>query len=119
MKILRSSAAALVAVFTVLLMPTAAQAAEIGWFYNSNDHDAKARFRSYGDHIDLCKLNNAKVYVDYSNSGRSSRVYYDGTQDTCTDINENFPEGSIVYIQVCELKTLSPDDCSDYHAGVA
>lgn len=103
----------------VFAAPSAWAGTDIGYFYNSGDHDAKANFKSYGEHFTLCKLNNAKVYIDYQNAGQEKRVYYDGGLDTCTDINESFSEGSKVRVQVCEEKTLAPDDCSNFREGVA
>ncbi|MDN5893670.1 MAG: hypothetical protein L0H93_06545 [Nocardioides sp.] len=91
-----------------------------GWFYNSGDHDAKARFRPVGEHIDLCKLNKAKVYVVYGVAGGSTtRTYYDGKLDTCKNINWSVKDGKSVKLKVCEQKTLAPDDCSKWKYGVA
>ena len=59
----RVGLAVLAAVGSVLVLaPAPAQAGagqgtDIDWFWNSGDHDAKARFRSVGEHIDLCKHN--------------------------------------------------------------
>ncbi len=54
----------------MMFAPAAWAATDIDYFYNSGDHDAKARFRSYGEHIDLCKLNKAKVLVEHQNAVR-------------------------------------------------
>ncbi len=100
--------------------PAAWAGTDIAWFYNSGDHDAKARFRAVGEHIDLCKLNKAKVYVDYGVAGGSTtRTYYDGALDTCKDIDWSASEGVSVKLKVCEVKTLAPDDCSDWRYGTA
>lgn len=88
------------------------------WVYNSDDHDAKAKFFSYGEHVKLCKLNNAYVYVKikaYNSAGsvvEERRGEYDGAIDSCRDFNYAFGEGLDVYIKVCEQKRLGPDDCS-------
>lgn len=100
----------------VLVSPAAAFAGtDIPWIWNSDDHDAKARFRHYGEHVDLCKHNNAevKVYVRTESSG-SREGTYDGAIDSCKDFNWSFTEGDWVQIKVCEVKTLAPDDCSPW-----
>ncbi|WP_183094351.1 hypothetical protein [Nocardioides stalactiti] len=107
-------------VLLALTTVTAQAATDVGWFYNDADHDAKARFRAYGEHIDLCKLNKAKVFVEYGVAGGSiSRTYYDGDVDSCKDINWAAAEGKAIQIRVCEQKTWAPDDCSAWKYGTA
>lgn len=92
------------------------------YVYNSDDHDAKAKFFDYGEKVDLCKLNDALVYVRirYTDSNGSlielDKKWYDGGIDTCTDPDLNYamPEGRPVQIKVCEYKAAFPDDCSPW-----
>lgn len=118
----KSSLAAAGAAFAAVIfaIPSAHAETNIDWFYNSGDHDAKARFRAVGEHIDLCKLNNGKVYVDYGIAGGgTTRTYYDGGIDTCKDIDWSVTDGKSVKLKVCEEKGAWPDDCSDWKYGTA
>ena len=118
--ILRTAAVGLFA-FIVMAPGAAWAGTDIAWFWNSGDHDAKARFRAYGEHIDLCKHNNARVYVQYGvdDGGSVTRTDYDGGIDTCKDIDWSAPDGYRIRLKVCEAKTLAPDDCSGWRYGVA
>lgn len=103
-----------------LLAPPAS--ADGYYVYNSGDHDAKAKFFDYGEKVDLCKLNEAWVYVRvryYDSSGtfvELDKKWYDGPIDSCTDPNLNYamPENRPVDIKVCEYKAAFPDDCSPW-----
>ncbi|MCF6378117.1 hypothetical protein L2K70_10935 [Nocardioides KLBMP 9356] len=98
----------------------AGQGTDIDWFWNSGDHDAKARFRSVGEHIDLCKHNVAQVYAEYGIAGGSlTKTYYDGALDTCKDIDWSATDGQSIRVRVCEVKTGIPNDCSDFKYGTA
>lgn len=91
------------------------------WVYNSDDHDAKAKFYDYGDKVTLWKLNNAKVYVKtraFNSSGtltEERRGEYDGAIDSSITFNYAFAENLNVQIKVCEVKGgIVPDDCSSW-----
>ncbi|MDN5894741.1 MAG: hypothetical protein L0H93_12020, partial [Nocardioides sp.] len=100
---------------TMALAPAAYAGTNIGWVWNSDDHDAKARFRNVGDHVDLCRHNNAKVKVQVRTGRSGTRSgSYNGAIDTCKNLNWNFDEGDWVQIKVCEVKTAFPDDCSPW-----
>lgn len=119
---------ALLATLTlVFLAPPAwaggGQGTDIDWFYNSGDHDAQARFVSVGEHIGLCKLNNAKVYAEFGvlDGGTEPlyKTYYDGAQDSCTDYDWDVIDGKTIRLRVCEVKTGLPNDCSGWRYGTA
>lgn len=116
MRKLHLTGASVAAAAFVLLTPTTAFAGtNVPWIWNSDDHDAKARFRHYGEHVDLCKHNNAKVKVQVQTQTSGSRSgTYDGGVDSCKDFNWSFAEGDWVRIKVCEVKTAFPDDCSPW-----
>lgn len=119
MRKISAAAAAAGVALTVLAAPAAW--ADGPWIYNSDDHDAKAKFYDLGEKVTLWKLNNAYVYVKleaYNSSGslvEERRGNYDGPIDSSHTFDWAFAEGLNVYLKVCEQKGgIIPDDCSSW-----
>jgi hypothetical protein len=92
---------------------------DIGWTWNSGDHDAEARFEATGEHYYAVEVN-GNDYVDWSGSSGSGRWWIPGSEtNTQKDLNLSFAENTAVTLQVCEEHTAFPDDCSSTKTGVA
>lgn len=98
--------------------PSAAQQ-DIPWFWNSGDEDARGKFESTGEHF-YGQDHAGKGYIDWSASGYgSSRWYIPGASGTTYDLDQNFVEGRIVTMKVCQQHDQFPDDCEGPKNGVS
>ena len=98
--------------------PSVAQL-DIPWTWNSNDYDAAGEFKATGEHF-YGADHHGGGYLDWSANGYgSSRWTIPGSSGTIYDLNLDLAEGRPVSMQLCQLHTAFPDDCSATKWGVS
>lgn len=115
----RAGIVGLVAIATMTVGGVSFAGDSIPWTWNSNDTDARARFKAYGEHY-FGRDYAGKGYVDWSASGEGSgRWWIPGASGKRKDFNQSFHEGRSVSMQVCQEHSAFPDDCSRTKHGVS
>lgn len=93
---------------------------DIGWTWNSGDHDVQAHFQALGEHVYGYEYN-GNTYVDWNTAATgSSRWYLPGSDDRKKhDLNLDLAENKTFGMNVCQYHTAFPDDCSGWKYGVS
>lgn len=92
---------------------------DINWTWNSDDHDARARFAAEGEHFYGQELDGS-TYVHWAAGSQVSNWWIPGDEDgNLWSLNEGFAEGTKVTMRVCQYHDNYPDDCSGTKSGVA
>lgn len=92
----------------------------IGYTWNSDDHDVKAKFIPKGDNF-YAKEYHGTTYVDYSYADQYGLTWWvQGSHDGKRHMrNESMPEGKSVAMNVCQHHNAWPSDCSGWKYGVS
>jgi len=92
------------------------------WYWNSSDHDVKARFIHHGDTFQMCSHTNQDIYLlidEYANGENIKRWEIDDNDidpGECRKNVEGQEEGSRLAFKVCQEWNFGvPDDCSDWN----
>lgn len=93
---------------------------DIPWTWNSGDHDSKAQFKAYGEHLQGAEYSGSG-YIDYEYANVTGLTWNipGSTDGTVKDLNLTIDENKYFGLQVCEEKTGLPDDCSSWKQGVS
>ena len=118
MKLRASHLAGAVALAAGLAVAAPALASQnIPWTWNSSDHDAKAEFVASNDTFHAY-VYNPTDYVNWSGPGATGR--WDLNSGSAEqNLPFNWTKGKVVTLNVCQSKTLWPDDCSGTQSGVS
>lgn len=93
---------------------------DIGWTWNSGDEDSKARFLAYGEHLQgLEKSGSGYIKYEYATVSGLTWNIPGSTDNTVKDLDLSIDENKYFGLQVCEVKTGLPDDCSSWKRGVS
>lgn len=92
----------------------------IGWFWNSSDHDVEGDFVAKGDTFNAYEYHGTG-YIDYTYYGHSGNRWFIPGDDTGKKKvnNLSMKEGKTVTMKVRQKHSAYPDDCAGPHYGVS
>jgi hypothetical protein len=99
---------------------SASASQNIGWEWNSGDHDSKGEFVALGEHFHGIEYHDTN-YLKWSGPIGGGKWYIPGVEDgTQKDLDLSMAEGKVVTLQVCqEHAGVLPDDCNTTQTGVS